>query len=655
MPRSKISRWLSPLVWLGFAVLNPALAQDWPPVTAEELALKDNPVSPGAAAVILLLEEENDDSRGTVSEFFRIKVLAEEGKKYADVEIHFLKGLTRIDGIEARVVKPNGEEKPFRGEIFEKVVSKRRDLKILNKTFALPEVEVGCIIDVRYKIRTDSDLQRYRTLFGGVWVQPWIVQRELPILKAEFSLRPLPSQAVAWTTNGVDANVITEGQKDRFIRLTLENIPAFVEEDHSPPADFLKMRVDFFYMSNPLDTAKTFWQQHGKDWNEDAEDYIGRRKKIEREARALVSDSDSSEQKLRKIYERVQQIRNLSWEEEKTSTENKREKLKDNDHIEDVLKHGYGYRREINRLFVGLVRAAGFEAGLARVCERDDTFFRVNLLDPSQLNYELALVKLNGEDRYFDPGTPFCPFGALHWSATGVSALRLDESGGEFAKTPIAVSTDAVIQRMANTRLDEEGRLEGRIEVLFEGHEASIRRLDAIATDETGRRQRIEREIQAWLPTGAVFELDELAGMDASAGSLRATGTVEIADFGVSTGRRLIVPLDLFSVKRSHPFPASSRVHPVYYRFPYQHTDEVTIQIPAGMAVESVPKPEDVDVDVGAYSCAIQASEKGLHLRRVLSLRGVFYPVSYYPQLRSFFDMVRTGDQQQAVLASEAQ
>ncbi len=627
-------------------------SDEWPPVTKEELALKDAPVATGAPALLLLREQETDDSRGIETNFRRIKILTEEGKKYADVEILFHKGLTRVDEIKARVVAPNGNVRPFNGEIFEKIVSRKGAFKLFSKTFALPDVEVGCILDIRYKIRIDPDIQRYRYLFPG-FSQAWIVQSDLPTLEARFGFRPLRNFNVAWTTNGVDVKEVRPVDKAGFLRLTLVNIPAFVSEPNSPPADFLKQRVDFFYATKGYKNVNEFWMDSGKDWHTQAERFIGRRKAIAREAEALLSPSDSPEERLRKLYARAQQIRNLSWEDIKTEAEDKRENLKDNQHIEDVSKRGYGYRTEINRFFVGLARAAGFEAGIARVCERDDTFFRLNLLDAAQLNYELAVVRLNGEERYFDPGTPFCPFGQAHWSSTGVTALRLNDQGGEFSFIPDSQSGDATIYRKADLTIDEDGRLKGKIEVVFEGQEALVRRLDNIGDDEAGRRQYVQVQIEKWLPVGAVFKMDELTGWDGSSQTLRASGSVEVADYGVPTGKRLILPVDLFATRQQHPFPASSRVHPIYNAYAYQYSDEVVFTVPESLRIESLPQPDQVDLPLGSYSNTVEASEGSFRCRRLLSLKGVLYPAAYYSQLRSFFDKVQIGDQLQAVLATE--
>jgi len=72
-----------------------------------------------------------------------------------------------------------------------------------------------------------------------------------------------------------------------------------------------------------------------------------------------VSPTDSQDVKLRKIYDRVQQIRTRH-----TSCGNrtggKAEKEKPAENVEDVWKRGYGNGIQLTWLFLGLVRAAGF-------------------------------------------------------------------------------------------------------------------------------------------------------------------------------------------------------------------------------------------------------------------------------------------------------
>jgi transglutaminase-like putative cysteine protease len=94
----------------------------------------------------------------------------------------------------------------------------------------------------------------------------------------------------------------------------------------------------------------------------------------------IVSSTDSQETKLRKIYARCQQIRNLSYESRKTAEEAKRD-LKPNQNVEELYKNGYGYGRDITWLFLALARAAGFDAYPVMVSSRREYFF-----NPARMN-----------------------------------------------------------------------------------------------------------------------------------------------------------------------------------------------------------------------------------------------------------------------------
>jgi hypothetical protein len=67
-----------------------------PPISPEELKMTSEPLAPGAPAIILYRQVDRDDNGRTSHEdnFERIKILTEEGRKYADVEIPFIKGGT---------------------------------------------------------------------------------------------------------------------------------------------------------------------------------------------------------------------------------------------------------------------------------------------------------------------------------------------------------------------------------------------------------------------------------------------------------------------------------------------------------------------------------------------------------------------------------
>ena len=658
MARSRLIPFLVPICYVLLAawVSLPARAGDnWSVIPPQELALKDDPISPGAHAVILYRETKADHDFHHEWNYYRIKILTEEGRKYADIEILFDKDISRIEDIKARTVSPDGTVVRFRGKVFEKPVVKSRWLKYLAKTFTLPNVEVGSIIEYQYKLRWPD---------GIVLFPPWIVQTELSLLRGRFSVWPYsggpqcratrmpcfpPSRRLVWSSFLPPGKDLRREERGPY-SLELKNVPPLEEEEFIPPKDELTMQVRFFYLEHGIESPEDFWQREGKERNKRIERFIGKRKSIERAVASLVSSSDSPEAKLRKLYARAQQIRNLTFERARTKEERKREKLRDNKSVEDVLKQGYGSSHEINQLFAALARAAGFNAMVVLIPVRSWRLFHPDVLDSWQLVADVVAVRLGPEELYLDPGTPFTPFGLLSWEKTGVQGVRPDKQGGVFVTTPQPASSDALVERKATLRLDTDGNLEGEGHIAFYGQEALERRLHAREEDEPGRREQVEEEAKAWFPPQAEVEIGKITGWESSEEPLRVEFTIKVPSFGVKAGRRLLLPLGVFQARDKVVFEHSKRVHPVYFPYPWQETDEITFQMPPGYRVEGVPEPQEVPAAFGRYEIRCEQQPDGLLFKRRLVVEGFFFQQEHYPALRYFFSKVKAGDEQQAIL-----
>jgi hypothetical protein len=354
--------------------------------------------------------------------------------------------------------------------------------------------------------------------------------------------------------------------------------------------------------------------------------------------------------KLQKIYARVQQLRNTSFEVQKTTQEQKREKEKEPANVEDVWKRGYGDGIQITRLFLGLARAAGFEASEVKVSERSKYFFNPNLMDPYKLNSNVVVVKLNGKDVFCDPGTPFTPFGMLTWSETGVKGLRLDKDGGSWIETPIPQSSASQIARTAKLTLSETGDLEGKLTITFTGIEALERRLQERNEDEADRKKFLEDEARQYTPAAIEVELTNKPDWNSSASALNAEYKLKIPGWVAGAGRRALLPVGIFSATEKNVFEHTERVHPVYFEYTSEKLDDVSISLPLGWQVSSLPSAQDKDSKVVRYVLKAENDKNTVHLNRQLSIDLLMLDSKYYPALRNFFQLVRTGDEEQVVL-----
>jgi hypothetical protein len=628
-------------VFSNLAATPVPAADDWLPIPDEDRSLTDLKEQPGAHAVLLYRKVHTDDVNSVERHYYRIKILTEEGKGRGDIEIPYVKGFSKVKRIKARTVQPDGAIVPFEGKVFDKLVVKVSGVKVQSKTFSFPEVQVGSILEYRYRVTWDNRSLRAPT---------WNVQDTLFTREAHFSFKPYPRIDLSWVSRFLPEGVnVAEGKK-KVIELNIDNVPAFEEERYMPPESSLRTRVNFFYFRRNPKSVDDYWVNEGKDWNGIVKQFINKKKDAQRALAGIVAAGDSEDEKVQKIYTYVQGLRNLSYERSRTKEERKREKIKTNNHIGDVLKRGYGYRTQLTRLFVALARAADMEADVVRVSERDVQFFMKNLLSWRQLDGEVAVVKVNGEDRWFDPGTPYCPEGMLSWHRTGVAGIRLAKDGGTFVQTPLPQSTDAIVHRKANLKLDDTGTLEGTLTVTFHGMEAIRRRLSALEDDETTAQEELEEEIKGWLPSNATLKLEEVTGLESSEEPLQAVVKITLPGFAASTGRRLLLPTGVFVANTTNPFRHAKRVHPVYFRSPFQRLDQLSIELPGQIAVESLPETHTLSPQFGHYAFKAWEEEGKLQIQRQFVMEGYFFRTAFYPVLKDFYGRVRTNDEEQAVL-----
>ncbi|MGB7282564.1 MAG: DUF3857 domain-containing protein [Candidatus Acidiferrum sp.] len=640
------------VILVGAAVYRagPAKAgEEWQPITPEELKMTNVPQAPGAPAIILYRQVDRDDSNPHIPHeynYVREKIFTEEGRKYADAEIPYVNDRYKIINIRARTVHPDGSVAEFDGKVYDKEIVKGRDLKVLAKTFTFSDVQPGSIIEYHYMIEFAENY---------VFDSNWILSDELFTLHAKFTLKPYEEWPLEWSwPNGLPKDIqppVEDKGVVHLVHMEANNIPGFQEEDNMPPEDAVKLRVDFTYYEDGIETDPVkFWKKQGKKQNGLVEGFANKRKAMEEAVAGIVSPGDTPEVKLSKIYARTQQLRNTSYEVAKTEQELQRAQEKGGGNAEDVWKRGYGTGDQITLLFLGLARAAGVDASAVDISTREDHFFAPQVMRASDLHTYVVLAKVNGKDMYFDPGSAFTPFGLLPWSETGTQGLKLDKDGGSWVLTNLPESEASQIERKADLKLTQEGSLEGKLTVTYTGLEARQWRVGERNEDEASRKKALEDDVRSMIPAGVEVKLTNKPDWSSSSPQMVAEFDLKVPGWASGAGRRALLPVGLFSAPEKHTFEHSSRVHPMYFQYSSEKVDNVTIELPLGWQVNSLPKPENVDAKLLVYTEKVDNDKGKLHLERLLKSDLILLDQKYYPTVRKFYEVVRTGDEEQIVL-----
>ena len=197
----------------------------------------------------------------------------------------------------------------------------------------------------------------------------------------------------------------------------------------------------------------------------------------------------------------------------------------------------------------------------------------------------------------------------MTWEETGVSGLRLDKEGGSWITTPIPESLSSQIVRNADLKLSDDGTLQGKLKVTFSGLEALWRRVEERNEDAGSRKKFLEDQVKEYIPIGSEVALSNNPEWNSAAETFVAEYEIKVPGWASGAGRRVLVPSALFSNTEKHLFEHADRTHPIYFSFPFQKSDDVTIELPLGWKVSSVPKPLDQDSHVVSYKLNVDENK----------------------------------------------
>ncbi|MEA2465671.1 MAG: hypothetical protein QOJ98_3418 [Acidobacteriota bacterium] len=615
--------------------------------TPEELAMKGVPGDDGAEAAILDWVRVDDDKASVSSEYLRIKIFTEAGVRHSDVELPYVTAYPlreKIDDISARTIRPDGTTVPFDGKVYDKVLVKVGRDAVKAKTFTLTDVKPGSIIEYRFIRRRGTPRYLFNTHWG--------VQREIPIVHAHFTLQPYDGEGQYsnyFTYMGLPPGVFPE-KIGKAYELDIRNMPALRTEAFMPPERQVRAKVEFVYTAR-LARPEEFWTNEAPVIAKEIDKFMNA-KEAKAEAAKLSEGVTDRRAVLEKLYAHVQSFRNYSFESSKTEQEVERHDLEASRNAGEVLRKKAGFADEINRAFVALARAAGFEADAVRVAPRSEVFFSDKLPDVGQMSGEVAMVMLDGKPLYLDPGTPGAPFGILSWEKSNVTSIQAAKGGKAiWGNVPGQTPEDAITRRKADLTLNGDV-LEGKVTITFAGQEALVRRLATLNDDEAARKKAIEDEIKELFPEGATLKLAQLTGHGTSHPELTASFDVTLPNIVSAAGSRVVLPISIFAAQATNPFAPTTRTNMIYFPYESQEVDEVRLTIPDGVTVATLPSPKQLDVGLLNYKAATTREGNVVTFSRTATYKAMLVDVKHYNALRKFFSSMTAADQQPLVLAT---
>jgi hypothetical protein len=623
-------------------------AEPWQPVDPAQLALKTPVVEKDADAEAIWWEMrvEKQEERALVSHYLRIKIFNDRGREtQSTVEIpHYNK--LRVRDVAGRTIKPDGQIINLNpGDVFDKEVLRARKITVNVISFALPGVEPGAIIEYRWT-------EEYKSA-DFVKLE---LQRDIPVQSLKLALK---GKSGYFTTQKMryyhTPDLIFRDEAKDFRSTTLTNVPAFRPEPQMPCVDCVRPWMLLYTSYGGYGIS--FWDAMGKRIYDETAGKIKPNDELRGAASEAIGSATTIEEKLARLYQFCQtKIRNLS---DPQLSEAERAAYRENKSATDTLRSKLGSGRDVNLLFAALANAAGFNARLTVLADRDrvyfdrgmtDTYYMATLLESSNI-----AVEVEGKWRFFDPGTPYVSFGMLRWQEENQEAFVSDPVHSMFVRTPLSPPEKSLIKRSGKLKLSEDGTLEGDVRTEYFGHPAAANRQSDLPMTPQQREDDLKKNVKERLANAEVTNI-QIENLNDPAKPLVYAYHVRVANYAQRTSKRLLFAPNYFCVGRPAMFTTSTRRYPINFAYPWSEAEELTMELPEGFELDNAEGVTPLRADnVALYEAkmSITKDQRMLIYKRNFFFGGgnhISFNVDVYQNLKTVFDAFLKNDNHQLTL-----
>lgn len=638
------------LALVGAPARAALVAPDFPPVPEREMGLSEVPGHPESPAVMLYRRGDVrfrlKAGKGvitTVEEHFRLKVLTTAGLSYGEFEIEH-HDWSRLEELSARTLLPDGRSLPLTGEaVFIATLSEAEDRHATR--LALPGVEVGAILEIRYRLEVHSPLL----------LEPWVFHDDIPILHSEVNYQ-VPKAVIFHLVERNPSGLLLHQEesagrrKARLVRVWAQDVPPLVEEPHGPSrldrATLHAIVVEDVQIGRFTTQFPTTWS--GLAEYMERQFWPGKRREEQAKGRAreILADLPGATrtQKADALYRFVR---------DRIATSPGDSFLLDEKVTADlVLERGAGTPVEKALLLTSMLEAAGLQPKLVLAARRRSGLLDPDLMILAHLQHVFLRVVVDGAGRLLDPGDSCLAFGQIDPAYEGTRMLLavIGLKGG-LAEVPGTPSADNTRHAEIELTVGGDGALTGHGRLTFTGHHAyracSRQRESADEPALFWRRWLEERLVDF-----AVEEVRVDHAVDER--ELRLTWTMRQRATEVLGDEVMLAPsCPLGPVRQLLLLAPEQRRSMVILPFADEDTVDLRLAWPEGWEVEALPQAVEYEAEVGSFTVEVDLSEAGRFLRyqrRFIVAKPDLLPPEGYAAGRALFAAAEQSDVQALIL-----
>ncbi len=573
---------------------------------------------------------------------YRIKIYNKDGFDWATKIVNLYQGSSdneNLSGLKAYTYNLEG------GEIIETKLNKKdvftekKSEYLTVKKFTMPNLKEGSVIEWSYRV--------YSPFFTRI--DDAIVQYEIPVKKQEIKISLLEWFKFSKRSRGYFLFKVNESSKynanfdtnDKLIEISTDYVPAIKEEPYVNNIDNYTAALQFEVVAltaprlQLYKTYATSWEKVCKNIYESTSfgGQLDKASYFKDDLADVVSTSTPVPEKIVKVFQHVKG--KIKW--------NNFYGKYTNVGVRKAYKDGVGNAAEINLTLVSMLREVGLPANPVLVSTRSHG---IPIFPTSDgFNYVIAAVELENNIKLLDATEKYSlpnvlPTRDLNWQG------RLVRENGTSIPINLFPTQHSKKAVFLYAKIDDEGLVSGTERVSYSKLSALNYRNNYNSFSDEEVISKLEKDYNIEINNFKVSNKNEL-GKPVT--QLFQYESENLAD--VVGGKIYIDPL-LFLTEDENPFKLQERNYPVDFGTPWEDKVSVTIEIPEGYKVESLPEQMAIGLQdkLGTFKFITSQRNNKILVMSSTKIDAPIISSLHYNSLKEFYSQLINKQKEKIVL-----
>jgi transglutaminase-like putative cysteine protease len=477
-----------------------------------------------------------------------------------------------------------------------------------------PRIDPGDVVELQYRIEDVAQHNSLSDYFGEIVP----MQAPEPVARAEYVLVTPRSRTLYFnepTVPGLQRTVVDQGDQ-RVYHFVALDVPAIEGEPLQPPWPEVLPHVS-------VSTFRT-WDEMGRWYWGLVKDQFVPDDEVRRRAEALTAGMKDDPSKVRAVYDYVvQNTRYVALEFGIHGYKPYR--------CAQIFARGFGDCKDKATLIVTMLGALGIKA--TPVIVRTDLKGDVESSPATLAAFDHMIAYVPSLDLYLDGTAEYTGSTELPAMDRSAIALQVNEGEAKLVRLPDPPAAASVEARTVDATLaaDGSGQLDWHAET--SGVDAAEWRVRFHAA--STRSQRVQQLIDASHPGAAVTSV-EASDLENVEGKVALHARARVPVLARAEGDALAVPLGREEHMIRDYAPMTARRLDVRSPSRWTEQDDVTIHLPPGAKVRSVPAAAQAAGPFGSYAFEVQATGNVVRARTTVTLSQTRVPARDYPAFRAW-------------------